>query len=53
MTQTFTYDKDNHLKTIARNGTPLASYIYDLSGNVTQVSYENGVSTNYTYDVVP
>jgi len=45
VTQTFTYDKDNHLKTIARNGTPLASYVYDLSGNVVQVSYENGVST--------
>jgi RHS repeat-associated protein len=47
----FTYDYTgrNQLKNIKQNGTTLASYVYDLMGNITSRTLNNGTHTEYPY----
>ncbi|WP_101909222.1 RHS repeat domain-containing protein [Marasmitruncus massiliensis] len=47
----YTYDRANRLKTVTKNGTPIAMYSYDDNGNRTALEYpESHILIRYTYN---
>jgi RHS repeat-associated protein len=49
-TRTFTYDKNNQVLTIEKDGGTEISYTYDDIGNIETVMDQKGFTTTYTYD---
>jgi YD repeat-containing protein len=48
----YDYTNRNQLLDIQQNGTTLATYTYDLRGNVTSRTLDNGTHTDYSYDTL-
>ena len=48
---TYTYDLLSRLHTVTENGTQIAAYEYDANGNREKLSYPNGVTEEYTYNL--
>lgn len=49
VTTNYSYNNAGFLASVTRNGTSIASYIYDANGNITSAVTPAG-STSYTYD---
>ncbi|MDR6553468.1 RHS repeat-associated core domain-containing protein [Paenibacillus qinlingensis] len=49
-TSSYTYDSNNRLKQIAKDGKTQISYTYDVVGNIESVTDKTGFKTSYTYD---
>jgi RHS repeat-associated protein len=49
-THTYTYTNRNQLKTYSLEGSVLATYAYDLNGNLASRTDSNTASSTYTYD---
>jgi len=47
----YTYDQFNRLETVKENGSTVATYTYDLNGNRASLTYANGTSETYTYNI--
>jgi RHS repeat-associated protein len=50
VTTTYQYDGDGRLTSVATNGTPTASYIYDANGNRLTATDASNVMTSGTYN---
>ncbi|MCL2281580.1 MAG: hypothetical protein FWC25_02845 [Dehalococcoidia bacterium] len=51
LSTTYTYDNFNRLETVSENGVLVATYSYDINGNRESLTYANGISEEYTYNL--
>ena len=47
---TYTYDGNNRMTRVEKNGVPQLLYSYDAAGNITSVTDNRGNTTTYTWD---
>ena len=47
----YTYDNMQRLYEVKENGTATATYLYDINGNRLSLTYVNGNSTTYSYNL--
>ncbi len=47
---TYSYDKENRLEQIRKNGNTQISYTYDILGNISKVTDSLGYTVGYAYD---
>jgi RHS repeat-associated protein len=48
---TYEYDKLNRLYKVYDSGNPAATYLYDANGNRDTLTYPNGITTSYLYNL--